>query len=72
MIAKRGIETGEDCDSVPESMRQYLALHWDPSKSRHLFNRGYGASDPMLNAPASSGKIGKPLFPYMMRGINWY
>ncbi|EEP78469.1 RfeB protein [Uncinocarpus reesii 1704] len=57
MIAKRGIETGEDCDSVPESMRQYLALHWDPSKSRSLFNRGYGAGDPMLNAPTSSGKI---------------
>ncbi|KAK2811295.1 hypothetical protein FQN49_008466, partial [Arthroderma sp. PD_2] len=24
MIAKRGIETGEDCDAVPESMRRYL------------------------------------------------
>ncbi|KMU87477.1 hypothetical protein CIHG_05273 [Coccidioides immitis H538.4] len=57
MIAKRGIETGEDCDSVPESMRQYLALHWDPSKSRNLFNRGYGSGDPMLNAPTSSSKI---------------
>ncbi|KAI1943005.1 hypothetical protein LOZ12_004298 [Ophidiomyces ophidiicola] len=57
MIAKRGIETGEDCDSVPESMRQYLALHWDPSKSRNIFNRGYGPGDPMLNSPATSGKI---------------
>ncbi|WEW61722.1 hypothetical protein PRK78_007216 [Emydomyces testavorans] len=57
MIAKRGIETGEDCDSVPESMRQYLALHWDPSKSRSLFNRGYGSGDPMLSTPTSSGKV---------------
>ncbi|WPG99850.1 Hypothetical protein R9X50_00267000 [Acrodontium crateriforme] len=25
-IAKRSIEQGEDCDSIPESMRQYLAM----------------------------------------------
>ncbi|KAK2799528.1 hypothetical protein FQN51_006842 [Onygenales sp. PD_10] len=60
MIAKKGIETGEDCDAIPESMRQYLALHFDPSKAhaRNLFNRGpgYGPNDSM-NEPASSGKI---------------
>ncbi|PGG95544.1 hypothetical protein AJ79_09999 [Helicocarpus griseus UAMH5409] len=57
MIAKKGIETGEDCDAIPESMRQYLALHFDPSKAhaRNMFNRapGYG----QMNEPVSSGKI---------------
>ena len=24
-MAKKSIETGEDCDNIPESMRQYLA-----------------------------------------------
>ncbi|EEH45852.2 uncharacterized protein PADG_02002 [Paracoccidioides brasiliensis Pb18] len=55
MIAKKGIESGEDCDAIPESMRQYLALHFDPSKSdaRNLFNRGYGTE---MHQSASSGK----------------
>lgn len=59
MIAKRGIETGEDCDAVPESMRQYLAMHFDPTKSRNLFNRaaGYGPNEAMMNGPTSNGKI---------------
>ena len=26
LLAKKSIETGEDCDAIPESMRQYLAL----------------------------------------------
>ena len=26
LLAKKSIETGEDCDSIPESMRQYLAI----------------------------------------------
>ena len=25
-MAKKSIETGEECDAIPESMRQYLAL----------------------------------------------
>jgi hypothetical protein len=25
-LAKKSIETGEDCDAIPESMRQYLAM----------------------------------------------
>lgn len=56
MIAKKGLETGEDCDAVPESMRQYLALHLDPSKShvRNMFNRTTGYA---MNGPATSGKI---------------
>lgn len=26
LLAKKSIETGEDCDNIPESMRQYLAI----------------------------------------------
>jgi hypothetical protein len=26
LLAKKSIETGEDCDAIPESMRQYLSL----------------------------------------------
>jgi hypothetical protein len=26
LLAKKSIETGEDCDTIPESMRQYLAM----------------------------------------------
>ena len=27
LLAKKSIETGENCDSIPESMRNYLAMH---------------------------------------------
>ncbi|RKF57571.1 putative homeobox domain-containing protein [Golovinomyces cichoracearum] len=27
LLAKKSIETGEDCDSIPDSMRNYLAMH---------------------------------------------
>jgi hypothetical protein len=26
LLAKKSIETGENCDDIPESMRQYLAI----------------------------------------------
>ncbi len=26
VLAKKSIETGEDCDAIPDSMRQYLAI----------------------------------------------
>ena len=65
MIAKKSIETGEDCDSIPESMRQYLAMHFDPNKTggRDLFGRtgglaGYGSSS-YSSESTHSGKIGK-------------
>jgi hypothetical protein len=63
MIAKKSIETGEDCDSIPESMRQYLAMHFDPNKTggRDLFGRtgglaGYGSSS-YSSESTHSGKI---------------
>ena len=39
MMAKRSIETGEGCEAIPEPMRHYLALYFDPNKP--------GARDPM-------------------------
>ncbi|KAM5455872.1 hypothetical protein McanCB49686_003630 [Microsporum canis] len=58
MIAKRGIETGEDCDAVPESMRRYLALQLDPASSnaRNMLGRagGYPSNEPMMHSATSS------------------
>ncbi|EGD96443.1 homeobox domain-containing protein [Trichophyton tonsurans CBS 112818] len=58
MIAKRGIETGEDCDAVPESMRRYLALQLDPacSNARNMLGRagGYPSNEPMMQSATSS------------------
>ena len=68
MLAKKSIETGEDCDLVPESMRQYLALQAMESGKplpAHLLNRpggpmaAYGSGNMLLNAdPNNSGKVG--------------
>lgn len=61
MLAKKSIETGEGCDSIPESMRQYLAMQFDPSKpgARDPFGRtgGYGTSGAFPNESTPSGKV---------------
>ncbi|KAL4764024.1 homeobox domain-containing protein [Aspergillus foveolatus] len=61
MLAKKSIETGEGCDSIPESMRQYLAMQFDPSKpgARDPFGRtgGYGANGAYPNEPTPTGKV---------------
>ncbi|KAL4970768.1 uncharacterized protein BDV14DRAFT_2016 [Aspergillus stella-maris] len=61
MLAKKSIETGEGCDSIPESMRQYLAMQFDPSKpgARDPFGRtgGYGANGAYPSEPTTSGKV---------------
>ena len=56
MIAKKGLETGEDCDTVPDSMRQYLAMHLDPTKAhaRNVLNRSNGYP---IGGPNAPGKI---------------
>lgn len=63
MLAKKSIETGEGCDAIPESMRQYLAMYFDPNKSgiRNSFGRtaGYGMNGAYSNESASSGKVGR-------------
>jgi hypothetical protein len=68
MIAKKSIETGEDCDSIPESMRQMLAMQALESGkpfSRHLLGRPggpmahYGSGGMMMNGDGNgSGKVG--------------
>lgn len=61
MLAKKSIETGEGCDSIPESMRQYLAMQVDPNKpgARDAFGRtgAYGANG-YHNEATPSGKVG--------------
>jgi hypothetical protein len=63
MLAKKSIETGEGCDSIPESMRQYLAMQFDPTKpgARDPFGRsgGYDPSGVYPNESSASGKVGE-------------
>nr|POE85135.1 homeobox protein hoy1 [Quercus suber] len=65
-IAKRSIESGEDCDSIPDSMRQYLAMQaYGPSSKG--FAPGTGRAGPTfssyaggtlcLNADPANGKV---------------
>lgn len=64
-IAKRSIENGEDCDSIPESMRQYLAMQaYAPGKglSPGMLGRGpgfgpFGSGGLMLNPDTTSSKV---------------
>lgn len=65
-IAKRSIESGEDCDSIPESMRQYLAMQaYGSGKGMPttMLGRGgpgfgpYGGGTLCLNTDTSSGKV---------------
>ncbi|KAF2103861.1 hypothetical protein NA57DRAFT_30124 [Rhizodiscina lignyota] len=62
-IAKKSIESGEDCDGIPESMRRYLALQaMESGKSlgRELLARNgmaaYG-NGMLLNTESSSAKV---------------
>ncbi|KAI9820945.1 MAG: hypothetical protein M1832_003417 [Thelocarpon impressellum] len=52
LLAKKSIETGEDCDAIPESMRHYLALQ--AMESGKPLGRGFpgrsGPLDPYGNA----------------------
>ncbi|KAI9838224.1 MAG: hypothetical protein M1838_004651 [Thelocarpon superellum] len=53
LLAKKSIETGEDCDAIPESMRQYLALQAIESGKplgRSFPGRNGGPLDPFGNA----------------------
>ncbi|KGO47712.1 Homeodomain [Penicillium expansum] len=61
MLAKKSIETGEGCDSIPESMRHYLAMQFDPNKAgaRDPFGRAgaYGPPSMYANEANPSGKV---------------
>lgn len=59
-LAKKSIETGEDCDAIPESYRNYLAIQaMDSGKplARNFMARGigpmYGNGGLMIGAEAS-------------------
>ncbi|KAK0945937.1 hypothetical protein LTR29_002517 [Friedmanniomyces endolithicus] len=66
-IAKRSIESGEDYDIIPDSMRQYLAMQAYGPGAKGLgpgvLGRGgtgfgaYGAGAFMLNPDTASGKV---------------
>ena len=72
LMAKKSIETGEDCDAIPESMRNYLALQAMES-GKPLANGFLGrtcgpvaayGSGGMLLGPESGGpsKVGMSFF----------
>ena len=74
-MAKKSIETGEDCDAIPESMRQYLAMQAMESGkplAREFLGRAstmnaYGGNGMLLNAESSNpGKVGEYL-----RRLKW-
>lgn len=66
MLAKKSIETGEDCDSIPESMRQYLmvqAMESGKPLARDLFGRSptsmnaYGNGTLVNTETSNPGKV---------------
>lgn len=69
LLAKKSIETGEDCDAIPESMRTYLAnqalesgkpLGRDFLGRSPSMNSAYGNAGILLGPESSQpGKIGK-------------
>ena len=68
LIAKKSIETGEDCDAIPESMRQYLmqqAMESGKPIARDLLGRTpnsmntYGNSTLVNAESVNTGKVGE-------------
>jgi len=64
-MAKKSIETGEDCDAIPESMRQYLAnqaMESGKSLGGNFMGRGgmmpYGSGGLMMGDNNPQGKVG--------------
>lgn len=66
-MTKKSIENGEDCDNIPESMRQYLAMQAMESGkplARDFLGRSqglsqYGHGGMMMNAETNAaGKVG--------------
>ncbi|KAL8998278.1 MAG: hypothetical protein Q9169_002592 [Polycauliona sp. 2 TL-2023] len=54
LLAKKSIETGEDCDSIPDSMRAYLAMQ-DFQNGKPNARDIYG---PLGRAPGTMGAFG--------------
>ncbi|KAI9894321.1 MAG: hypothetical protein M1814_003077 [Vezdaea aestivalis] len=64
LLAKKSIETGEDCDAIPESMRNYLAMQaiesGKPLGQRFLGRAGinpYGSGALFNGEPSNSSKV---------------
>lgn len=66
-MTKKSIENGEDCDNIPESMRQYLAMQAMESGkplARDFLGRSqglsqYGHGGMMMSAETNAvGKVG--------------
>jgi len=57
-LAKKSIETGEDCDQIPECMRQYLAIQ--AMESGKGFARGYMGDRSQMSAYGSGGMMLTP------------
>lgn len=68
MIAKKSLENGEDCDNIPESLRQLLAMQAMETGRplpRQLFGRPglpiaqYGSGGMLMAGdPNATGKVG--------------
>ena len=64
-LAKKSIETGEDCDAIPESMRHYLALQaMESGKGFYMGDRyrmsAYGNGTTLMPQETQpQGKIGE-------------
>jgi hypothetical protein len=79
MMAKKGIDNGEDCDNIPESMRQLLAMQAMESGkpfAPHLLGRPqgpmaqYGNGNMLMNGdPNGSGKVGMFFLPAF---VSWF
>ena len=60
-IAKKSIESGEDCNEIPDSMRRYLAIQAAESGNPlggDLLARASNGTGMFLN-PESNSKVGK-------------
>lgn len=55
LMAKKSIETGEECGEIPDSMRQYLAMQSGADSNRGLYP-GYG-NNYMAADPTPTGKV---------------
>jgi hypothetical protein len=66
LLAKKGIEGGEDIDNIPESMRQYLVMDTgEPMGGNFLGRAGltpYGAGNMIIGDSGPQGKVGKSPF----------
>ncbi|RFU28864.1 hypothetical protein B7463_g7489, partial [Scytalidium lignicola] len=70
LMAKKSIENGEDCDGIPEAMRQYLAMQAMESGKgigTNFLGRGmmpYGGGNMLMAPEGPAGKVDKACMTY--------